>query len=537
MCHRLMALRSLTPRRSQIDIIQAVGRAIRLSPEKQKGTIIIPVFIEDNDDPELAIKESNFKPVWDVLNALKAHDEVLSDQLNQIRIQLGKIPKSSVASNSLTKIFFDSPRTVDKSFASKLRTYLVENTTESWMFWYGLLLEYEEENGHCRVPTTHKTTDGYKLGAWVNNQRSIKDTLSPERQEQLESLNGWVWDILEFQWEEGFNHIKVYANTHGHCRVPGNYKSTDGFKLGSWVNYQRSIKDALSLDRRERLEALNGWVWDILEFQWEEGFKYLRAYSDEHGHSEVPDTYKTINGYRLGEWVGKQRTKRNTMSPERQERLEALNGWVWDKREYEWGKGFKYLMAYTDAHGHCRVPQRHKTTDGFRLGSWVVTKRHRKDTLSPERQEQLESLNGWVWNPFATQWEEGFKYLRAYSDEHGHCRVPTIHKTTDGYKLGAWVDRQRQNKDTLSSEHKKQLESLNGWVWNPFATQWEEGFKYLRAYSDEHGHCRVLATHKTKDGYALGRWVTTQRRNKDTMSPERRERLGSLPGWVWSARK
>ena len=44
------------PRRSQIDIIQAVGRAIRLSKNKTHGTIILPVFIDDKEEPERKIK-------------------------------------------------------------------------------------------------------------------------------------------------------------------------------------------------------------------------------------------------------------------------------------------------------------------------------------------------------------------------------------------------------------------------------------------------------------------------------------------------
>ena len=62
---------------SEIDIVQAVGRAIRLSAKKEMGTIVIPVFIERHEDPEEAVASSNFKPIWDVLDALKSHDDVL----------------------------------------------------------------------------------------------------------------------------------------------------------------------------------------------------------------------------------------------------------------------------------------------------------------------------------------------------------------------------------------------------------------------------------------------------------------------------
>ena len=77
------------PRASQVDIIQAVGRAIRKSDNKKLGTIILPVFLEEGDDPDTIIDASNFKPVWDVLKALRAHDEVLADELDQYRTDLG----------------------------------------------------------------------------------------------------------------------------------------------------------------------------------------------------------------------------------------------------------------------------------------------------------------------------------------------------------------------------------------------------------------------------------------------------------------
>ena len=86
----------IDPRSSQVDIIQAVGRAIRLSPDKKVGTIVLPVFIEAGKNAEDTIEGSNFNPIWDVLNALKAHDDVLACELDQIRTEMGRKPGSGV---------------------------------------------------------------------------------------------------------------------------------------------------------------------------------------------------------------------------------------------------------------------------------------------------------------------------------------------------------------------------------------------------------------------------------------------------------
>ncbi len=71
----------IDPRRSEVDIVQAVGRAIRLAEDNTVGTIVIPVFIEAGDDPEAALDGSAFKPVWDVIKALRAHDDELGERL------------------------------------------------------------------------------------------------------------------------------------------------------------------------------------------------------------------------------------------------------------------------------------------------------------------------------------------------------------------------------------------------------------------------------------------------------------------------
>ena len=43
--------------------------------------------------------------------------------------------------------------------------------------------------------------------------------------------------------------------------------------------------------------------------------------------------------------------------------------------------------------------------------------------------------------------------------------------------------------------------------------------------------------YKIDDDYRLGIWVITQRRRKDLMNPDRRQRLEALPGWIWKVEK
>jgi len=392
------------PRKSPTDIIQAVGRAIRLSKGKKHGVIFIPVFIEEGEDPESKIESSNFKPIWDVVNALKSHDDVLKEELDQFRLELGKKSISTVSSFSGDKIVIDLPISIDQNFANQLRTILVENTTESWMFWYGLLLKFQDENGDCRVKKTFKTDDGYSLGIWVDNQRALAKNgkMSQERMEKFDALEGWDWTPYSSDWEEGFACLKAFMRKNRHCIVLRDHVTPNGFTLGQWVNNQRGRKDDLSQDRLKRLTAI-GFVWDVLSYQWKEGFKYLKEYEQEYGDYLVDGKFETPDGFPLGEWVSRQRAlaKKGKMSQEHMERLTALDGWVWNAREYKWEKGFNYLKKFKFEHHHCKVPLDYKTTDNDRypLGNWVSTQRvqAREGTLRKDRKERLTAL-GFIWN-------------------------------------------------------------------------------------------------------------------------------------------
>ena len=81
----LDAVLFLEPRKSQVDVVQAVGRVMRVAPGKQLGYIILPVVISPGQDPEQALNDNKtFQVVWSVLRALRSHDERLDLEINSL---------------------------------------------------------------------------------------------------------------------------------------------------------------------------------------------------------------------------------------------------------------------------------------------------------------------------------------------------------------------------------------------------------------------------------------------------------------------
>jgi predicted helicase len=68
----------LSPRRSRVDIVQATGRAMRRSPGKATGYVLVPLYVElaAGETVEAAVTRAAFDEVWDVLQSMKEQDDV-----------------------------------------------------------------------------------------------------------------------------------------------------------------------------------------------------------------------------------------------------------------------------------------------------------------------------------------------------------------------------------------------------------------------------------------------------------------------------
>jgi len=93
----LDAVMFLNPRKSIVDIVQSVGRVMRKTEGKKFGYIILPIGIPAGMEPEEALADNEkYKIVWDVLQALRAHDDRFNNTINKIELNKKKPDNISI---------------------------------------------------------------------------------------------------------------------------------------------------------------------------------------------------------------------------------------------------------------------------------------------------------------------------------------------------------------------------------------------------------------------------------------------------------
>jgi superfamily II DNA or RNA helicase len=543
----LDAVAFIDPRESQIDIVQAVGRVMRKAPDKAVGRVVLPVFVPAADNEEEArvdLTSSEFATVWRVIRALRAHDETLAEELDQIRREIGRWGRG--AARLPSRLVLDLPARFTPDMLETLSLRVVEATAESWPFMFGLLERFVAREGHARPPAAH-VEDGNKLGDWVVRQRSRRSAMADDRREALEAIDGWSWDPVEDRWQEGFTLLREYVAREGHAKVP-TAQLERGEALGTWVARQRVRRVLGRMDPRHEAElvALPGWAWNAVDERWERGLQALLKYVAANGHTRIPQGHVDIDGFGVGDWVNKQRKafKNELLSQVATETLAALPGWQWSPRQEVLLEKKAAFTAFYDREGHVDVPTDHDER-GVRLGYWVgrCRRQYLHGLLPVEVIQFLEGFRGWSWTSErqrATRaaapnagWRTRHALLEAYVARTGDAAIPQKH-VEDDVALGLWVSSQRwrYRAGSLHPEAVAQLESIPGWSWAPLEDAWNARYMALVAFAAEHGHCDPP---KSWGGGSLRMWVLTQRKmhRQQRLRAEFAERLEQLPGWSW----
>lgn len=101
----------LSPKKSQVDIVQAVGRIMRKFEGKEYGYIIIPIIIDTNSDPaDVLDSNDKYKEVWQVLNALRSTDERFDAEINKLELNKKKSGRINIIGTNTSP---DQPITED----------------------------------------------------------------------------------------------------------------------------------------------------------------------------------------------------------------------------------------------------------------------------------------------------------------------------------------------------------------------------------------------------------------------------------------
>jgi superfamily II DNA or RNA helicase/DNA-binding XRE family transcriptional regulator len=399
------------------------------------------------------------------------------------------------------------------------------------------LKEFVADQGHA-CPSVDSPDP--QLGRWVRKQRAAMRTerLASDRAKQLRALRGWADTAVDAAWEEGYACLVKMVSAGS---FPTRFeKSADGFGIGHWVSYQRTLflRRKLLPARRIRLEQVPEWEWPAQrpKLDFDDWLGLLLSYADREGDALVPKK-KTEGGHELGAWVSRQRTAFNKgqLTSVQVTALESVPGWVWDIADARLEEYFAALESFTEREGHARVPQRH-VERSLRLGSWLNSIRDRQSTLDQSMIARLEAFPGFVWDPFGEAWELGFTELQAHVVATGAPDAQVGHVTDTGFRLGQWASVQRTTyKDgTLPANRIARLERVPGWTWDLQEQRWNEHYASLLAYAKREGHATVARAH-LESGLRLGQWVRVQGRTyrRGEMRDDRRVRLEAVPGWKW----
>lgn len=164
----LDAVLFLEPRKSQVDIIQAVGRVMRTSPGKDFGYIVIPIAVPPGTSPEGVLKDGRFKTVWQVLSALRSHDPDMNRDINQIRF--GKKPKNVEIINASPDLEVDDPTPPETEQPGSASEAALADQLQ-------LEFDVEQFQELCWATMVQKVGDTLYLKRWAKNVADIAAAL------------------------------------------------------------------------------------------------------------------------------------------------------------------------------------------------------------------------------------------------------------------------------------------------------------------------------------------------------------------------
>ncbi|MFI1458955.1 DEAD/DEAH box helicase [Streptomyces roseus] len=357
-------------RGSQVEIVQNIGRALRLNEDGSTkiARIIVPVFLEPNEDPTDMVASASFRPLVAVLQGLRSHDDRLVEQLASRALTSGKRKThlrrdengqivgtggegedqedGTDAAAESALLHFSSPRDA-ATIAAFLRTRVYRPESLVWLEGYQALIRWRAENeitGVHAVPYDVEVevgvTKAFPLGRWVHQQRKAlrAGELEDRRKTLLDAPEaGMVWEPGEEAWEAKLAVLRSYRRATGHLapRQDAVWGEDDEMvPVGQYMaNLRRKgTKNGLGKDedtattRAAQLAAIDkDWncPWPL---DWQRHYRVLADLVDADG--QLPDIAPGVllDGDDIGRWLQQQKQPANwaRLLPEQQARLTVL---------------------------------------------------------------------------------------------------------------------------------------------------------------------------------------------------------------------
>lgn len=380
------------PKTSVIDTVQAIGRVLRLPPGSGKrAVLIIPIYLAEHENPEDALESSAFAPLWRTLRALRAHDARLADRIGYL------LTSRSGADGSTDLDWLNVSGNINPhTLAASLYLRTVGHKSAEWRRGYQAARGYHAAHGDLNCRQSHREGN-VALGKWISWQRHLHETgqLPDGRRLLLEEL-GMVWKARLSQWETSLGYARRYASAHGHL-VPDMSEQIGGFPIGRWLRNLRvrADKGDIPADRLAQLTALDAHWNPPWRTSWQRAYYQALAFREEHGHLDIPVSYRSPDGTELGAWLKTQRAERDRLAEQQVTLLEEA-GIKWDApsgHERKWREGLAAATRYHAIHGDLGCAKGYVDEDGFRLGIWLSNKRRRPNRVRPDQRAALDNLN------------------------------------------------------------------------------------------------------------------------------------------------
>jgi len=430
-------------RGSAVDILQIVGRALRMKPGEGKvASLVVPVFLGKDEDPDAMLTSKGYESLARILAALRSHDtdtiEALAEQQSSSRRRkpsaaeikaAGRGESGGTSAPAQSLLSFSTPR--DPAILAQFMRLRIRNPENTyWRQGIQAATRYVKENGDLKVPYSFTTPEDwhpadFPLGTWIADQRRFFNAgeMKPARAKELEDLH-MIWSHWDVAFQEGLSAATGWAAEHGHLLAPTT-AVWNGHPVGVWLKNLRtagrraaeiqarreqglpvgSTVGALTEERRDALEAIDpSWcpAWPVA---WQRAYVLCRRLVEAGTPLPTAPGQMTLQGEDLGAWVQAQRLGWDALLPAQAWMLEMmLDIGPADPSERppaartqadKWAANIGAARQFHAREGRLQPPRKHvEIVDGIerKLGMFVDNARRRADKLSPERHAELNAL-------------------------------------------------------------------------------------------------------------------------------------------------